>query len=133
MIKMVVKLAYDIMMVTALSIGVLSMAYAQENTIDQELNVGMCMIATQGVYTAAIERQAGSQKSDAQKLLKKELKTVAQNFSNDNFIAFIENAWSNGLEIVYGMPIMTTPEDKETFVYEVTQAALVSCLNDLES
>lgn len=104
-----------------------------ERAAMQEVNTGICMLASQGVYTAATELQAGSSKNKAKKVLKEDLKSISKSFSNAYFVKFIEEAWFNGLDIIYEMPVQKTKADKEAFISQVTEASLVSCLNDMEA
>lgn len=42
----------------------------------QEVNVSICILASQGAYTAAVERQAGTSKSNAKKVLEQDLQVI---------------------------------------------------------
>ena len=124
----------NMLMFAVLMSGMTNMAYAdmtQTSEID-EINAASCMVASQGVYTAAVERQAGSDKKKAKKALDKELRNIKKSFKNKEFVNFVETSWNNGLDIVYNMPVQTTDADKKAFIEQTTQAALISCMDDLQ-
>lgn len=99
----------------------------------QELNTSICILASQGAYTAAVERQAGTSKKQAKKVLEQDLQVLKKNFSQQSFLQFLETAWLNALDIIYEMPIQDNDHDKEKFVSEVMEVSLVSCLNDMQA
>lgn len=99
----------------------------------QELNTSICILASQGAYTAAVERQAGTSKKQAKKVLEQDLQVLKKNFSQQSFLRFLETAWLNALDIIYEMPIQDNDHDKEKFVSEVMEVSLVSCLNDMQA
>lgn len=99
----------------------------------QELNTSICILASQGAYTAAVERQAGTSKKQAKKVLEQDLQVLKKNFSQQSFLQFLETAWLNALDIIYEMPIQDNDHDKEKFISEVMEVSLVSCLNDMQA
>ncbi len=119
------------LMPAMLLLGV-SVAHAEEVSMIEEVNAASCVLASQGVYTAAVERQAGSDKKHAKKVLEKELKDIKKGFKNKEFVQFIETSWFNGLDIVYNMPVQNTEADKKAFIEQTMQAAFISCLDDLQ-
>lgn len=110
------------------------MAFAKgtsyESLSDNELSAGICIIANQGVYTAASERQAGNNKAAAKKQLESDLKQLSKSFSNQKFIHSIGQIWYQSLDKVYQMPIMNSKSDKARFVSVVTEEAFLSCMNN---
>lgn len=99
----------------------------------QEVNVSICILASQGAYTAAVERQAGTSKSNAKKVLEQDLQVIQKNFSHQSFVQFVQMAWLNALDIVYEMPIQENERDKAQFISEVMEVSLVSCLDDMQA
>lgn len=96
-----------------------------------DVNVGMCMVVVSGVHTAATERQAGTSKNNAQKILEADLQKVAQTFSDKMFVKFVEESWFKGLDVVYNLPIQSEDDKKAQFITETTRASFEVCLTNL--
>ncbi len=96
---------------------------------DDELAASVCILATSGVYLAASERQAGSDKARTEALLAQELAELQQHFSNPVFVTRIGKLWKNALESVYQAPIAKTASAKQAFVSDLTEQSLMSCLH----
>ncbi|MDO4700720.1 MAG: hypothetical protein Q4A69_08560 [Moraxella sp.] len=125
---------HALFVMSALALG-FGTAHASTQVLDavEEINTGICLLVSQGAYTAAVERQAGTPKKQAQKVLEKELKTVEKNFSDKQFVRSLQSIWLSGLDIVYQAPIQQTQADKQAFIEEVVSASLMACLDDMES
>lgn len=95
---------------------------------DDETYAGICIIANQGIYTAASQRQAGVSKSAAKKQLDKDLAQLSKAFSSQKFVSNISDVWYTSLDKIYQMPVMDNKEDKAQFVSIVTEEAFVSCM-----
>lgn len=104
-------------------------AYA--NLSNEQLNAGICILASQGIHTAASERQAGTSKVQAKAKIDQDLTTLKQTFKNPRFIQGIQGIWYKGLDTVYQKPIYKTKSEKESFVSGITQDALASCMDNL--
>ncbi len=118
--------------------GLNSSAVAQEQNTqvslsDDEVRAGICIIANQGIYTVASERQAGKDKVSTKKQLDKELKQLGKKFNDQQFLQGISDVWYHSLDRVYQLPVFETPEEKEAFVSIVTEEAFMSCINSLGS
>lgn len=105
---------------------------AQPLDAKDEINTSICLLVSQGAYTAAVERQAGTSKKQAQKVLEKDLKTVEKSFSDKQFVQSLKSIWLDGLDIIYQAPIQKEQADKQAFIEEVVEASLVACLDDME-
>lgn len=114
-------------------------SYAQTVQLEQqaidEVNAGICMLASQGVFTAATERQAGTSKEKTQKILANDLKVIQKKFAKNHHqtVVFVDLAWQKGLDIIYKSPVYEDEATKKTFVSQATEAAYLSCLDDLEN
>lgn len=105
---------------------------AVELSAVEEVAINSCRLASHGAYEAAVERQAGSDKKHAKKVLEKEFKKVKKNFKDKEFVEFIESAWFKSLDIVYDIPIQNTEASKKAFVGEAMHLAFISCLDDVQ-
>lgn len=106
----------------------------EQQAID-EVNAGICMMASHGVFIAAKERQAGTSKEKTQKILATEFKKVQKNFGKNHHqtVEFVDSAWKKGLDIVYKNPVYDDEATKKTFVSQATEASFLSCLDNLEN
>lgn len=121
------------LILTLVLCGATSVTYADDLAdVVSEVNVRSCELASKGVQMAAEYRQNGSDKKTAKKALNKKLQTVKKHFTDKQFVGFIETSWNNGLDIVYNMPIQTTPTDKERFIEQVENSAYKACMDDLQ-
>lgn len=96
---------------------------------DEQFQASMCILANQGVYLSATERQSGTPKDEAKALMKKELEALSKQFTNKTFTNAIGTVWHRILEGVYEMPIQPTVQDKEAFISDITQQSFLSCMN----
>lgn len=112
--------------------GLFATTQAMANTTlsNDEMRASICIIANQGVHTAASDRQAGKSKSVAKKQLDKDLNKLSKSFSNPQFISNIGQVWYQGLDKVYQMPVFETKSQKQQFVSVVTQEAFLSCMDN---
>ncbi len=113
----------------AFVLGTAATAHA-DTLSDDETYAGICIIANQGVYTAASQRQAGISKSAAKKQLDKDLAQLSKSFSSQHFVNNIRNVWYTSLDKVYQMPVMDNEDGKAQFVSIVTEEAFVSCMDN---
>lgn len=98
---------------------------------DEQVNAGICIVATQGIYTANQDRQAGLSKAAAKKNLDNDLKKLSKFFNNQAFLHRIAGIWYRGLDSAYQSSIMASPEERTEFVSVVTDEAMRSCVESL--
>lgn len=130
--KMVLKSVKLLGLITLL---LTSSAYANSNAAlsGDEMDAGICIIATQGIHTAASERQAGTSQAQTKKKLDGELAKLNHSFkAQSQFINTIKNVWYGALKDIYQLPIAKTKDEKNAFVSDITEQAFVSCLNHLK-
>lgn len=96
---------------------------------DEQLQASMCILANQGVYLSATERQAGTPKAKAKALMQKEFEALSKQFTNKKFTNAIQTVWYRTLEGIYEMPIQPTVQDKEAFISDITQQSFLSCMD----
>lgn len=116
------------------ALAVLSVLPAYANDPQVQVNeqaVAMCMVVTSGVYNVAVEHQKGTSKQKTQRQLERDIQQLSKRFSDKNFVGFVGDSWKKGLDIIYTMPVQNTKEDKEAFISQVVDTALVACLDDL--
>lgn len=109
-----------------------ALTLSADETVRREEIAGICMIASNGVYNIATDHQNGVKKDKAKKNLAKELKTVDKGFKNKDLVAFIEETWNHGLEIIYKMPVHESPADKEKFIEQALDGSFRACFDDLD-
>lgn len=113
-------------------IAVIPNAKAQQSALSNEqMQASMCILANQGVYLSASERQAGTSKAKAKAVIKKELDTLNQQFTNQTFTKAIGTVWYRALDDIYKMPIQNTAQQKQDFVSDITQQAFLSCMDNV--
>lgn len=113
-------------------IAMIPNAKAQQTALSNEqMQASMCILANQGVYLSASERQAKTPKSHAHALIKKELDTLSEKFTNQKFTEAIGAVWYRALEDIYQMPIQNTAQQKQDFVSDITQQAFLSCMDSV--
>lgn len=98
---------------------------------DQQVHAALCILANQGIHTAASERQAGASKQTAKAKLDKDLAILRQKFKNPRFVQGIQSVWYRALDTVYQKPVYKTQAEKDAFVSGITQEALRSCTESL--
>lgn len=106
----------------------LGLGSAHASTKDDEVLAGMCIIANQGIYNAASARQAGLPKKEAVAAMHKQLGELKKSFRQEEFLTMIGRTWSAALERVYEMPILPTQKQRDAFVKDTTEQALLSCM-----
>lgn len=110
-----------------------ALVLSADEEIRREEIAGICMLASNGIYEIATDRQNGADKEKVKKNLTKELKKIEKNFKNQDLVAFIKESWSNGLNIVYKMPIQDSKDGKKAFVSQAVSASFQACFNDLDN
>ncbi len=118
-------------------VGVPSLAYSAltlsaDEEIRREEIAGICMIASNGVYNIATDHQNGVKKDKAKKNLDKELKKIDKSFKNKDLVAFVDETWHQGLDIIYKMPVHDNKADKEKFIEQALDGSFRACFDDLD-
>lgn len=101
------------------------------NLSNEQFGAAVCMLANQGIHTAASERQAGTSKQNTKAKLDKDLATLRQNIKNPRFIQSIQSVWYKALDTVYQKPVYKTKAEKDAFISGITQEAFRSCMENL--
>lgn len=128
------KLSYLLLVV---SLGVNGVAHSAltlsaDETVRREEIAGICMLASNGIYGIATDHQNGLDKEKAKRNLAKETKKLEKNFKNRDLVAFINETWHNGLNVVYKMPVQSSKEGKKAFVSQAVEASFRACFDDLD-
>lgn len=112
----------------ALLAAMLWLGSAHAATKDDELLAGVCIIANQGIYNAASARQSGLSKKEATVAMQKQLSELKKSFRQEQFLAMIGRTWSAALERLYETPVLPTQKERDAFVKDTTEQALLSCM-----
>lgn len=105
---------------------------AHANLSNEQLSAALCILANQGIHTAASERQAGASKQTTKAKLDKDLTVLRQKFKKHPQVAQgIQSVWYRALDTVYQKPVYKTQAEKNAFVSGITQEAFRSCMENL--
>lgn len=118
----------------ALSVVLSLTAHAKKDPVplnEHELAAATCMLASQGIHSVSVDRQAGKTKVQAKKQLDADLKKLRASLSSPAYVKRISDVWYRGLDRVYQLPVFDLPEEREAFVSIMTEDALVSCMASL--
>ena len=109
-------------------------ASAHSDAARHERNAGICMLSAQGIYTAAVERQAGRSKESARQAQASELQPIMAYFSHRPYMVdYIKSNWQVGLDLIYNEPVQTNDAKKKAFISQVTEIAFNNCMDSFEN
>lgn len=117
----------SLVLVSVLGLGI----NASANLSNEQLSAGICILANQGIHTAATERQAGTSKQAAKAKLDKEVAQLRRSFKDPKFVQGISGVWYRALDMVYTMPVLPKQADKTAFISGLTEDAFRSCMDSV--
>lgn len=104
---------------------------APKLTEKQRAALGICNIATNGVYSIAHMHQTNVSQNDARQEVKRFSDALVRDFGDDEITALIRDFWQQGLTEIYKFDIKPTDEQKIAFAESAAYEAHTVCLDGI--